>query len=62
MPTPPTKQMPTSVVIPKDLLDNIKRACARQGCSMKFKIVEALRTWEKDFLERERQQGRGQVS
>jgi hypothetical protein len=55
------KNYATSIILPADLKESIKRACVHQGCSMVFKITQVLRKWEQDFLEREKQEGRGQV-
>jgi hypothetical protein len=52
---------PTSLVLPNDLKDTIKRACKRQGCSMGFKICQILRDWESGFHAREKEFGRGQT-
>jgi hypothetical protein len=57
----PRKLYPTSVLLPSDLRDSIKRACAAQGCAMVFKVNQILREWERRFLEQEREMGRGQV-
>ena len=57
----PRKLYPTSVLLPSDLRDSIKRACAAQGCAMVFKINQVLREWETKFLAQERELGRGQV-
>lgn len=55
----PVKEHPTSIVLPVDLKKTIKRACDQQGCSMVFKIVQVMRKWEQQFLENEKQMGRG---
>ena len=55
------REFPTSIVLPADLKATLRRACDRQGCAMRFKIVEVLRQWEAGFHEREKQLGRGQT-
>ena len=54
-------EYPTSIVLPADLKTTLKRACKRQGCAMRFKVVEVLRQWEEGFLAREKEFGRGQT-
>ena len=55
------KNYPTSIIMPVDLKNTLKRAAKIQGCSMAFKINEILRLWERAYLSKEREVGRGQV-
>jgi hypothetical protein len=39
-------EKPTSVRLPPDLLQSVRRAANEQGCAVSFKIAQILREWE----------------
>ena len=39
-------EKPTSVRLPPDLLQSVRRAAEEQGCAVSFKIAQILRQWE----------------
>jgi hypothetical protein len=39
-------EKPTSVRLPPDLLQSVRRAAEEQGCAVSFKIAQILREWE----------------
>jgi hypothetical protein len=50
-------EKPTSVRLPPDLLQSVRRAAEEQGCAVSFKIAQILREWEAREKRRKKRNG-----